>query len=90
MTGKNRIMIYGPKDDGIHVVEFRTSEGDCWHIALAREHIRLQRQLIERLAAEGRDLDDAKDFVAALTSTLGTFERHRLLILDRLASEQAR
>jgi hypothetical protein len=28
MTGRNRIMIYGPKDDGSYVVEFRTSEGD--------------------------------------------------------------
>jgi hypothetical protein len=28
MTGKNRIMIYGPKDDGTYVIEFRTSEGD--------------------------------------------------------------
>jgi hypothetical protein len=28
MTGKNRIMIYGPKDDGTYVVEFRTAEGD--------------------------------------------------------------
>jgi hypothetical protein len=28
MTGKNRIMIYGPKDDGTYVVEFRTSGGD--------------------------------------------------------------
>jgi hypothetical protein len=28
MTGKNRIMIYGPKDDGTYVVEFMTAEGD--------------------------------------------------------------
>jgi hypothetical protein len=27
-TGKNRIMIYGPKTDGIYVVEFRTAEGE--------------------------------------------------------------
>ena len=26
MTGKNRIMIYGSKDDGTYVVEFRTAE----------------------------------------------------------------
>jgi ATP-dependent DNA ligase len=26
MTGKIRIMIYGPKDDGTYVVEFRTEE----------------------------------------------------------------
>ena len=29
MTGKSRIMIYGPKDDGTYVVEFRTSGGRC-------------------------------------------------------------
>jgi hypothetical protein len=27
MTGKNRIMIFGPKDDATYVVEFRTAEG---------------------------------------------------------------
>lgn len=27
-TGKNRIMIFGPKADGNYVVEFSTSEGD--------------------------------------------------------------
>jgi hypothetical protein len=27
MTGKNRIMIYGPKTDGTYVVEFRTAAG---------------------------------------------------------------
>ena len=27
MTGKNRIMIYGPKDDGTYVVEFKTADG---------------------------------------------------------------
>jgi hypothetical protein len=26
MIGKNRIMIYGAKDDGTYVVEFRTAE----------------------------------------------------------------
>jgi hypothetical protein len=28
MTGKNRTMIYGPKDDGTYVVEFMTADGD--------------------------------------------------------------
>jgi hypothetical protein len=28
MTSKNRIMIYGPKDDGTYVVEFSTAEGE--------------------------------------------------------------
>jgi hypothetical protein len=26
-TGKNRIMIYGPKNDGTYIVEFKTAEG---------------------------------------------------------------
>ena len=28
-NGKNRIMIFGPKDDGTYVVEFRTAAGRC-------------------------------------------------------------
>jgi len=30
MTGKNRIMIYGPKDDGTYVVGFRTAAARRW------------------------------------------------------------
>jgi hypothetical protein len=36
MNGKNRIMIYGPKDDGTYVNEFRTSEGDVLSISIPR------------------------------------------------------
>ena len=41
-TGKNRIMIFSPKDDGTYVVEFRTAEGEAlaisipWNEAAAR------------------------------------------------------
>src|SRR5262249_39397556 len=31
MTGRNRIMIYGPKNDGTYIVEFRTSGGASRH-----------------------------------------------------------
>ena len=27
--GQNRIMIYGPKDDGTYIVEFRTAAGEA-------------------------------------------------------------
>jgi hypothetical protein len=27
-TGRNRLMIYGPKPDGTYVVEFETADGD--------------------------------------------------------------
>jgi hypothetical protein len=36
MTRKNRIMIYGPKDDGTYVVEFMTAEGDVLAISIPR------------------------------------------------------
>jgi len=29
VTGKNRIMIYGPKNDGTYIVEFKTAEGEA-------------------------------------------------------------
>jgi hypothetical protein len=32
-TGKNRIMIYGPKNDGTYIVEFRTVEGEALAIS---------------------------------------------------------
>ena len=35
-TGKNRIMIFGPKDDGTYVVEFRTAEGEALAISIPR------------------------------------------------------
>jgi hypothetical protein len=36
MTGKNRIMIYGPKDDGRYVVEFQIAEVDVLAISIPR------------------------------------------------------
>ena len=33
-TGKNRIMIYGPKHDGTYVVEFRTAAGEALAISI--------------------------------------------------------
>src|SRR5262245_60838452 len=36
ITGKNRIMIFGPKDDGTYVVEFRTAAGEALAISIPR------------------------------------------------------
>jgi hypothetical protein len=36
MTGKNRIMIYGSKDDGAYVIEFRTAESEVLAISIPR------------------------------------------------------
>jgi hypothetical protein len=34
VTGKNRIMIFGPKPDGTYVVEFRTAAGETLAISV--------------------------------------------------------
>jgi hypothetical protein len=34
MTGKNRIVIYGPKTDGTYIVEFRTADGEALAISV--------------------------------------------------------
>jgi hypothetical protein len=36
MTQQDRIMIYGPKDDGTYVVEFRMATGESLAISIPR------------------------------------------------------
>jgi len=48
-TGKNRIMIFGPKTDGTYVVEFRTSEGDVLAISIPRTETAVIRHFQERM-----------------------------------------
>jgi hypothetical protein len=54
MTGKNRIMIYGPKDDGTYVVEFRTAEGDVLAISTPRTEAAVVRHFQENAIATRR------------------------------------
>jgi hypothetical protein len=49
MTSKNRIMIYGPKDDGTYVVEFRISEGETMAISIPRTETAVIRHFQERM-----------------------------------------
>jgi hypothetical protein len=49
MIGKNRIMIYRPKDDGTYVVEFRTAEGDVLAISIPRSETHVIRHFQERM-----------------------------------------
>ena len=39
--GQNRIMIYGPKDDGTYVVEFRTADGEALAISVPANETRV-------------------------------------------------
>jgi hypothetical protein len=48
-TGKNRIMIYGPKNDGTYIVEFRTAAGEALAISMPRSEASAIRHFQERM-----------------------------------------
>jgi hypothetical protein len=48
-TGKNRIMIFGPKEDGTYVVEFRTAGGEALAISIPRTETAVIRHFQERM-----------------------------------------
>jgi hypothetical protein len=52
-TGKNRIMIYDPKDDGTYIVEFRTADGDVLAISIPRTEAAVVRHFQERIVRAG-------------------------------------
>ena len=60
---------------------------ECDHLAEADQHIRAakryiynQERLIERLADEGQNTDDAFALLNLLNRSLRLFERHRLIL----------
>jgi hypothetical protein len=48
-AGKNCIMIFGPKDDGTYVVEFRTAAGETLAISIPRTEAAVVRHFQERM-----------------------------------------
>jgi hypothetical protein len=49
ITGKNRIMICGPKDDGTYIVEFRTAAGEAVAISIPTTEAAAIRHFQERM-----------------------------------------
>ena len=49
MTGKNRIIIYDPKEDGTYVIEFRTSEGEALAISIPSSETTVVRYFQKRM-----------------------------------------
>ena len=47
-ASKNRIMIFGPKDDGTYIVEFRTADGEALAISIPRSETHVIRHFQER------------------------------------------
>jgi hypothetical protein len=48
-TGRNRIMIYGPKPDGTYVVEFETADGDSLAISVPAGETRVLKHFQARM-----------------------------------------
>jgi hypothetical protein len=47
--GQNRVMIYGPKDDGTYIVEFGTAAGEALAISIPRSEASVIRHFQERM-----------------------------------------
>jgi hypothetical protein len=48
-AGQYRIMIYGPKEDGTYVVEFRMDAGQAFAISIPRTEAAVVRHFQERM-----------------------------------------
>src|SRR5205807_941937 len=49
-TSADRIMIYGPKDDGTYIVEFRTAAGESLAISIPRSEAAVIKHFQERMS----------------------------------------
>ena len=48
-SGRNRIMIYGPKPDGTYVVEFQSADGDTLAISVPATETRVLKNFQKRM-----------------------------------------
>jgi hypothetical protein len=48
-SGQNRIMIYGPKNDGTYIVEFRTADGEALAISVPASETRVLKHFQKRM-----------------------------------------
>jgi hypothetical protein len=46
-SGKNRIMIYGPKTDGTYIIEFKTAAGEALAISVPAGETRVLKHFQE-------------------------------------------
>jgi hypothetical protein len=78
-TGKNRIMIYGPKEDGTYGVEFKTAAGEAMAISIPRNEAAVIRHFQERMPY-GLCVPEV-GAAAATASTASTGERSLAVFL---------
>jgi hypothetical protein len=48
-SGQNRIMIYGPENDGTYIVEFRAADGETLAINVPASETRVLKHFQERM-----------------------------------------
>jgi len=48
-SGRNRIMIYGPKPDGTYVIEFKIADGEALAISVPASETRVLKYFQERM-----------------------------------------
>ena len=48
-SGRNRIMIYGPKNDGTYIVEFKTADGEALAISVPRNETAVLKHFQKRM-----------------------------------------
>jgi hypothetical protein len=48
-SGRNRIMIHGPKNDGTYIVEFKTADGEALAISVPAGEARVLKHFQERM-----------------------------------------
>jgi hypothetical protein len=51
-SGRNRIMIYGPKNDGTYIVEFKTADGEALAISVPVGETRVLKHFQERMQSK--------------------------------------
>jgi hypothetical protein len=49
VTGKNQIMIYGPKKDGTYIIEFKTAAGEALAVSVPAGETRVLKYFQERM-----------------------------------------
>ena len=59
-SGRNRIMIYGPKNDGTYIVEFTTAAGEALAISVPAGETRVLGSRLIKPTMPGRQRDTQK------------------------------
>jgi hypothetical protein len=89
MTGRNWIMIYGPKEDGSYVVEFRTADGEVLLVSIPRDETAVIRHFQARMPHGLFVPDDASATPRTRDTQLVTEARSRFEDPDKSLQHQA-